>query len=348
MFIIRFKYGFLKALSQTRPEAAIAGGCRCAELLYILNSNFNDKKLLLCYNIYYFYLNYAAPVFTYTNGMKILVLSALCGLFIMSFLPDDNKEEKYIGLQLWSVRDAMEKDPGATLQQVAQMGYAFIEAASYENGRFYEMEPQKFKNLVNRHQLDFISSHVERNMEPGETDEQRMAWWDQCIDAHRQAGVQHIVQSSLPTEAYHDLNLLKQYMQYFNEVGKRCNQQGIRFGFHNHQQEFDTIQGIVIYDYMLEHTDPESVFFQNDLYWTLQAGADPLSYFERYPGRFFSWHVKDQAELGASGTIDFEKIFREDQHSGRRYIIVEVEEYNFPPLESVRRSLQYLLEAGFL
>ncbi|MFO7978881.1 MAG: sugar phosphate isomerase/epimerase [Bacteroidales bacterium] len=287
-------------------------------------------------------------IFTDGHGMKILVLLALYGLFIMSLQPYDNEQEHYVGLQLWSIREEMESDPGATLQQVADMGYAFIEAASYENGLFYDMNPIQFRNLVKDNQLGFISSHVEKNIEPGETHKDRMHWWDQCINAHLKAGVRYIVQASLPTEAYHDLDLLKQYVQYLNEVGKRCNQKGIRFGFHNHQEEFDTLQGVVIYDYMLENTNPEYVFFQNDLYWTIQGGADPLSYFQKYPGRFILWHVKDHAELGASGTINFERIFREDTLSGRRFIIVEVEDYNFPPLESVRRSLEYLLEAGFL
>jgi len=129
-----------------------------------------------------------------------------------------------------------------------------------------------------------------------------------------------------------------------------CNAKGIRFGYHNHDGEFNNLinDEIVRYDYMLQNTDPDKVFFQLDLYWIQVGGKDAVDYFNRYPGRFIQWHVKDEKELGESGMMDFEPIFAAAEVSGMKYIIVEVEKYNFPPLESVALSHQFLMEADYV
>jgi sugar phosphate isomerase/epimerase len=130
-------------------------------------------------------------------------------------------------------------------------------------------------------------------------------------------------------------------------VGEKCNAKGIRFGYHNHANEFNTLEGEVIYDFMLENTDPEKVSFQIDLYWVFVGNADPVDYFQRFPGRFDLWHVKDEAEVGASGEINFERIYQHADLAGFKYSIIEVEKYNYEPIESVRISLEYLLNAGY-
>jgi sugar phosphate isomerase/epimerase len=149
-------------------------------------------------------------------------------------------------------------------------------------------------------------------------------------------------------EGYTDLAGLKRYCEYFEKVGEKCNAKGIRFGYHNHSEEFKELEGVKIYDYMLQNTDPSKVFFQMDLHWVRVGGADPVKYFEQYPGRFVLWHVKDKAEVGASGNMNFKEIFDNRQDSGVKYYIVEVEEYNFEPLVSVEKSLEYLNNAEFV
>lgn len=257
------------------------------------------------------------------------------------------REEKYIGIQLWSVRDAMQEDPEATISQLGEMGYKFIEAAGYSDGKFYGMEPEEFKELVESNGMDFLSSHVMLAIEDLDH-EQVMEWWNQCIQAHSKAGVKYIVQAAMGSAAVQDMEVLNRYIRMFNNVGRMAREEGMLFGFHNHAVEFETIDGTVVLQHMIENTDPELVFFQPDLYWFYKGGADPLEYFEKYPGRFEVWHVKDYAELGQSGEIDFEKIFTEDQTSGRKFIVVEVEEYNHDPLVSVKVSLDYLLNADFI
>jgi sugar phosphate isomerase/epimerase len=175
-----------------------------------------------------------------------------------------------------------------------------------------------------------------------------MQWWDRCIDAHKRAGVKYIVQPSMDEVGYNSLDGLKRYCEYFNAVGEKCRENGILFGYHNHSGEFAELEGQVIYDFMLQNTDPDKVFFQIDLYWIKEGGKNPVDYFNNYPGRFLLWHVKDEKELGASGEMDFESSFALADKAGVDYIIVEVEKYNFDPLESVKKSLEFLQNADFV
>ncbi|MBN1927327.1 MAG: sugar phosphate isomerase/epimerase [Prolixibacteraceae bacterium] len=260
----------------------------------------------------------------------------------------ENAPKKEIGLQLWSVRDDMKTDPAQTIEEVGKIGYDFIEAAGYGDGKFYGMEPLDFKKLVNDNGMEFLASHTGQPVPDTSNYEEVMAWWDQCIDAHAEAGVKYIVQPFMDQYGYGSLDDLKRYCDYFNEVGEKCNAKGIRFGYHNHNKEFTEVDGVVRYDYMLQNTDPEKVFFQLDLYWIVVGGKEPVDYFNEYPGRFLLWHVKDEAELGKSGMMDFESIFAAAEISGMEHIIVEVERYNFTPLESVKMSYDFLMDADYV
>ena len=99
---------------------------------------------------------------------------------------------------------------------------------------------------------------------------------------------------------------------------------------------------------MLENTDPEKVGFQLDIYWIYKGGKDPFAYIEKYPGRFMSFHLKDEKELGESGTIDFISLVKEAKKAGVKYHVVEVEKYNYEPLVSVEKSLEHLKEIGYI
>jgi len=257
--------------------------------------------------------NWSVLVFT---GMATLVLQ---GLFSCEEVP----VEKFIGLQLYSVRADMSEDPVATVAAVGEMGYTFVEAAGYGDGQFYGMDPLEFKELCETNGLQFLGSHTGMDV-PDETIwDETMAWWDTCIAAHTAAGVKWIVQPWMGNTGYESLDGLRKYCAYFNTVGEKCNEQGIRFGYHNHSQEFTTeLEGKPVYDWMLELTDPEKVMFQLDLYWIIEGGKDPLNYFEAYPGRF--------------------------EKAGAEYGVVEVEEYNFEPLESCRLSLEFLKNADYV
>ena len=256
--------------------------------------------------------------------------------------------EKMYGLQLYSVRDHMNKDPKGTVVKVGAMGYNFVETAGYKDGKFYGMEPLEFKKLCEDNGLKFLGSHTGQNMPDKENWDKTMAWWDKAIDAHAEAGVQWSVQPWMSDEGYKSLDGLKRYIEYFNAVGAKCKAKGIYFGYHNHDAEFTTeFEGKPVQDWMLELTDPDKVMFQLDLYWINKGGKSALDYFDKYPGRFMLWHIKDDKELGASGKMNFEPIFAAKEKSGLKYGIVEVEEYSYDPLVSVQKSLEYLMTTNF-
>ena len=284
---------------------------------------------------------------TVKKSFTLITLAAFVAGGIVSCTPQ--KPSKEVGLQLWSVKDDMKTDAKGTIEKVGAMGYSFVEAAGYGDGKFYAMEPADFKALVEANGMTFFASHTGQGLPDSTKWEETMAWWDTAIEAHKTAGVSYIVQPWMGQEGYTSLAGLKQYCDYFNAVGEKCNAAGIRFGYHNHDKEFGEVEGQVIYDFMLQNTDPSKVMFQLDLYWITVGGKDPIAYFNAYPGRFELWHVKDQAELGGKDTkIDFKPIFENAEKSGMKKYIVEVEEYNFTPIESVQKSLAFLQNAEYV
>jgi len=257
--------------------------------------------------------------------------------------------EKFIGLQLYSLRDSMKANVAGTVAAVGQMGYKFVETAGYGDGLIYGMDPVEFKNLCESNGLKFLGAHTGQDVPTKEKWAETMAWWDVCIAAHKAAGVKWIVQPWMGGTGYESLDGLKSYCEYFNAVGEKCNAAGIRFGYHNHDKEFSTVlEGKPVFDWMLELTDPAKVMFQLDLYWIVVGGKVPAEYFDKYAGRFELWHIKDKEELGASGMMDFAAIFAGKEKSGVKYGIVEVEEYNFPPIESCKKSLDFLIAAEYV
>ncbi|MFA7066948.1 MAG: TIM barrel protein, partial [Dysgonamonadaceae bacterium] len=193
--------------------------------------------------------------------------------------------------------------------------------------------------------MEVISSHTGRPLEEKIADtnwDEVWAWWDTAIDAHKRADMKYIVAPSMPTPA--TLSDLKEYCDYYNQIGEKCNAAGMKFGYHNHAFEYEEIDGEIMYDYMLENTDPDKVFFEMDVYWTTQGGYNPIDYFNKYPNRFKLLHIKDEKELGGDDSVmDMDNLFQNIDKSGVEHIIVEVEHYNFEPLESIKMSIDYLL-----
>lgn len=249
-----------------------------------------------------------------------------------------------IYVQLYSVRSDINRDFKGTVAKVAEAGYTGIEAANYANGKFYGLTPEAFKKEIEATGMKVLSSHTGKALDGdiAKTNwDEVWKWWDTAIEAHKVAGMKYIVTASMPKPK--TLADLKAYCDYFNKIGEKCNAAGLRFGYHNHNFEFSEIEGKMVYDYMLENTDPTQVFFEMDVYWTVKGGQSPVDYFNKYPGRFELLHIKDNKELGQSGMVGFDAIFKNLDKAGTKYLIVEVEQYNYAPLESVKRSLDYLL-----
>jgi sugar phosphate isomerase/epimerase len=276
------------------------------------------------------------------NLFTIILLVAAAG-FCLPVFQSCKTSGKNIGLQLYSIRDSIGRDVPGAIARVAKMGYRFVEPAGYSDGKFYGMEPVAFKALCETNGLKILSSHSSHSLPDSASRESVMAWWDATIDAHAAVGATYLVQPSMGGDAYRSLDTLKLYCDYFNEIGEKCKSKGIRFGYHNHDKELSTkIDGKTVYDFMLANTDPAKVTFEIDLYWAVVGGANPVDYFNKYPGRFELWHIKDKEEVGASGMMDFKAYWENAAKSGLQYGIVEVEEYNFDQFTSCQKSVEWL------
>jgi sugar phosphate isomerase/epimerase len=253
--------------------------------------------------------------------------------------------KKDIALQLYSLREDFNKDFDAAIKATADAGYTAIEAASYSDGKFYGKTPEDFKAAVEAAGMKVLSSHTTKSLSEKELHTKdfsaSLAWWDEAIAAHLAAGMQYIVAPWMDVPK--TLADLQTYCDYYNVIGQKCKEKGLLFGYHNHAHEYTKIEDALMYDYMLEHTNPEWVFFQMDVYWTVMGRQSPVEYFQKYPGRFTLLHIKDHKELGQSGMVGFDAIFKNTDVAGTKHLIVEVEQYNYTPAESVKRSLEYLL-----
>jgi sugar phosphate isomerase/epimerase len=283
---------------------------------------------------------------SFISTLMIMVVSAF---ICTTFYSCKTTPQKDIGLQLYSIRDSILKNVPAAIAKVGKMGYKFVEAADYESGKLYGMEPASFKALSQSNGMSVLSSHVSQELPDSANMASNMAWWDSCIDAHVAAGAKFLVQPVMGDGAFRSLDTLKRYCDYFNMIGEKCTAKGIRFGYHNHDKEFSTqLEGQTIYDFMLKNTDPKKVMFEMDLYWAVVGKANPVDYFNKYPGRFELWHIKDKTEIGAPGVVDFPAVWAAAAISGMQYGIVEIEEYNFDEFTSCQKSIEFLNSAPFV
>jgi len=289
--------------------------------------------------------------------MKIKSIVAVCALMalsLVSFKPSDKEvqsEKRFGGLALYTVRDAM-KDARATLEKVAQAGYVNVESAGYDNGKFYNLSPADFKKLLDEMKLTPISAH-----QSSVTFENV----DQQIADLKAAGFQYFVVPIPPMGLFGDeggkMNMkggAKNLAQILDKLGEKCAAAGLQLLYHNHDFEFmKDADGVVPIDYLLENCNPKYVNFQMDLYWVTKAGADPVAYFKRYPGRFKIWHVKDMDDQGrfapvGNGKIDFKRILDNKKLSGMQYYFVEQDAcFNETSLEAIVISHKGLAKIGF-
>lgn len=276
-------------------------------------------------------------------------------IFIITLLsPSLFAQTKFGGLALYTLRDDMGKDPKSTLQHVAEIGYAYVESAGYKDGKYYGMEPEDFKNYLNEIGLIPMSTH-QSSITLDNADQQ-------IADA-KAAGFKFLVipvppmghfkydQKTQTMSMSDDLELLA---GIFDTIGKKCKDAGLELLYHNHNFEYKKNEkGIVPIEYFLTNCDPEYVNFQMDLYWVTKAGADPVAYFKKYPGRFKSWHVKDMDPEGnfapvGEGTIDFTRIWKERKISGLQCYFVEQDRtFGQKPMEVIRISHDGLKKFGF-
>ena len=257
-----------------------------------------------------------------------------------------------IGLQLYTVRDAMGKDPVATLAKVAAVGYNSVEGATYTGDeKFYGMNPSEFKKVLKQNGLMMPSSHYRLGEEIVNGEHQKGTMlndWDRAVDDAAEVGLKYMVCAYLAESERGDIDHYKKVADGLNKAGERCKKAGMQLCYHNHNFEFEKQGDTYPYDILLS-TDKDLVKMEIDLYWIAKAGQDALKLFSEHPGRFPLWHVKDMdktpqqnfAEVG-SGIINFKEIFKHKEQAGMKYFFVEQDKTPGDPFVSITKSYNYI------
>ena len=291
---------------------------------------------------------------------SITILFALALGFVSCGPATDTKEavtestNQFGGLALYTLRDSMALNPKSTLKAVAEAGYAYVESADYAEGKFYGMTPAEFKSTLDSLGLTAVSAHM--GMVTLENA-------DQLIADVKAAGITYFVIPVPPMgmftvdPATNTLGMngtSDELVSIMNTIGEKCHKAGLKLLYHNHDFEFIPLaDGTVIEEILLEQCNPEWVNFQMDLFWVTKANASALAYFEKYPGRFKAWHVKDMDKEGkfapvGTGTIDFKSILAQKEKSGMEFYMVEQDlTFGLDPMEAIKISHKGLIDLGF-
>lgn len=250
------------------------------------------------------------------------------------------------GLQLYTLRDDLPKDPKGVLTQVASMGYKQLEGYEGPQGMFWGMSHTDFKKLMDDLGMKFVASHCNINQD-----------FERKAAQAAEIGMKYLICPYLgPQKSIDDY---KRAAETFNQRGEVCRKNGIRFAYHNHDYGFKSTDGQLPQDVMMQATNKDLVDFEMDIYWVVNAGENPEAWFRKYPNRFRLCHVKDrQKGVGATtqnvsvvlgtGSINFPQILKTAAQNGVKYYIVEQEAYEgTTPLVAAREDAAYMKNFRF-
>lgn len=274
------------------------------------------------------------------------------------------KYKKLVGVQLYSVRDDMRKDPQGTLNALAEMGYKYVEHANYIGRKFYGWEAKEFKKRLDDLGMKMPSGHtVMGKLHWDDAKNDFTDLWKYTVEDAAIMGQELVISPSIDMGIRKDKNLLLKYMDIFNKSGELCQKSGMQFGYHNHDFEFsEKLDGELLYDIMLNNTDPKLVAQQLDIGNMINGGGIPSEVMKKFPGRFVSMHVKDEVPaksghehfestvLGkGSGQIDVKALVKlGDKEGGTKHFIIEQEAYQgLKPLDCMRENIAIMRGWGY-
>lgn len=247
------------------------------------------------------------------------------------------------GVQLYSTRDILPKDPKGIMTQLAQMGYKQFESYSGPQGFLWGMQPKEMKSFLDGLGVKMVSTHFNYGSERNKPDDLKKS-----IDMASEAGLTYLLCPYIGAQKTFDD--WKKIADQFNTTGELMHKSGLKFGYHNHDYSFKPLDGKIPQEYLLANTDPKNVMFELDLCWIDVAGVDTASHLKKYGKRYELCHVKDykkvdgkpvQNDLG-KGAVDFKKTLRVAMDSGIKYFLVEQEEYPGPVMVSMKNDAEYM------
>src|SRR5687768_2791779 len=273
------------------------------------------------------------------------------------------KDSEIVGIQLYSIRDDMNKDPLGTLKKLAEMGYKYIEHASYNNRKFYGYPATEFKKILDGLGMKMPSGHTFLGKPHwDETKKEFTDLWKYTVEDAATMGQQYVISPALDEKYRKNYDELKGFMDVFNKSGELCKKSGMKFGYHNHDFEFsESLNGETLYDIILENTDPSLVAQQLDVGNMYGAGGIALDVIKKYPGRFESMHVKDEiksekGEMGGyestilgKGVLPVKEIVDAGRKiGGTKHFIIEQESYQGKsPLDCMKEDLAVMKKWGY-
>jgi sugar phosphate isomerase/epimerase len=271
------------------------------------------------------------------------------------------KTEKPIGIQLWSVRDAMEEDADKTIKALARAGYNYVEGFGYKNGQIFGMPVGDFKKILKEYELKMPSSHYMVTAKAYDYTKKDVSdEFKKTVEDALKMGQRYLIN---PFTAVEDRKTPEGFMELcevWNKCGEYCKTQNLRFGYHNHEFEFTTKWGDkTMYDVLMENTTAENMTLELDWMWAVAGGQNVVEMFSKHGQRFELAHVKDLAEEGGKestifgeGVIDMEAILKAQRKGGTKMLIVELEHYQKSSVDDVKECINNLrdmlddIEAG--
>lgn len=284
--------------------------------------------------------------------------------FLPSSLLAGMPADQLTGVQLYSVREEMKTDPSGTLEALAKMGYRYVEHANYTNRKFYGYTAKEFRRLLDGLGLQMPSGHTVMQASHWNASANDFTdSWKHTIDDAAVMGQQFVISPSMDATLRTRYDSLMRLLEQFNRSGQLCRKAGMKFGYHNHDFEFDTkVNGHILYDLILQHTDPDLVIQQLDIGNMHHTGARAAGILQKYPGRFASMHVKDEiVREKAGGKSQFEStvlgtgvvgvkevLALAKKTGGTHHFIIEQEAYQgLAPIDCMRANLAVMKKWGF-
>ena len=289
---------------------------------------------------------------------KTFVIAGLlflcCGLLMSCENQKKSSSPKFkIGLQLFSVRDAMEKDPLATLKALKKMGYQDFETYGFdaESETIYGYSVAEFKTILDTLGLSTTSGHYGFADYMEASPAALKAYVEKCIHAAKTLNAPYLTWPFVP-EKYRNPAGFIMLAERLNQIGQQVHEAGLGFAYHNHGYEFDNWEGTKGFDILLANTNSNWVKLQMDMYWAVHSGITPKALVDAQPGRFVMWHIKDMdkesrdyTEMG-SGSIDYTSMLPDPDISGLEYYYIEQGgNYQINSMESAKTSIEYVKKA---
>ena len=267
-----------------------------------------------------------------------------------------------MGIQLYSVRDDMKKDPLGTLKQLAGMGYKNVEHANYVNRKFYGYSASEFKKILGDLGLNMPSGHTVMGKQHWDASKKDFTdEWKWTVEDAAVLGQKFVISPWLDESLRKNYDDMKRYMEVFNKSGELCKKSGMKFGYHNHDFEFSQkLNDVMVYDIILQNTDPALVAQQLDIGNMYNGGAKALDIMQKYPGRFESMHVKDEIKASGGkekyestilgkGIVPVKEVIDLGRKSGGTiHFIIEQESYQGKtPLECAKEDYAMMKKWGY-